>query len=658
MEPKSKPCLFLGYSQTQSAYKCLEPQTKKIYISRHVVFDENQPHPLSAPSASASPIASSLTLFDYQITSRPAPSHRPPALPLSSAPSSPEGVLAPVAPSSGNITNPQVSIAPPAVLGYVFPNPHTLVSNSPAHDTFAAPPTVDPSFSHESSTEQTLGPTTHTQSSIEGNQHETSVPSQRVHRMTTQSMNKIFKPKQLHTVSLHPLPPTIESTCVSHALSQPEWCEAMSHELTALMKHGTWDLVPPPLNCNLVGCKWVFRVKRKPDGSVDRFKAHLVAKGYNQRPRLDYKETFNPAVKPATIRAVISIAVMKGWQIRQLDVNIAFLNRELTETIFMVQPPGFKDPFQPHHVCQLRKAIYGLKQAPRAWYTALKTTILQLGFHNSQADPSLFIYTKGSILCYFLVYVDDLLLTGNDSSFVASIIQQLGLFLSQHKYVRDLLSTTSMSGAKDVSTPLSTSQSLHLFDGTPPINSSKFCRVIDRLQYLSLTHPDISFTVNKLSQFMHKPTTTHSTTTKRLLRYLKQTIFHGIQITKAGSLVSTTYSDSDWAGNVDDRTSTSAYITFLGSNPISWSSKKQRAIARSTTEAEYRSLANIASETMWLLGLFNELGFSLKQSPHLLCDNLGATHLSFNLVHHSRMKHIQIDLHFVRDLVQEGRIHV
>lgn len=234
----------------------------------------------------------------------------------------------------------------------------------------------------------------------------------------------------------------------------------------------------------------------------------------------------------------------------------------------------------------------------------------------------------------------------------------VGLFLSQHKYVRDLLAKTSMSDAKDVSTPLSTTQSLQLIDGIAAVDSFEFRRILGSLQCLSLTCPDISFAVNKLSQFMHKPTSTHWIATKRLLRYLKQTIFHGIQITNAGTPILRTYSDADWAGNIDDRTSTSAYISFLGSNPISWSSKKQRAVARSTTEAEYRALANAASETMWLSTLFKELKFSVKESPQLLCDNLGATHLSFNPVNHSRMKHIQIDLHFVRDLVQKGSLHV
>jgi hypothetical protein len=192
----------------------------------------------------------------------------------------------------------------------------------------------------------------------------------------------------------------------------------------------------------------------------------------------------------------------------------------------------------------------------------------------------------------------------------------------------------------------------------PAMDNSEFCRIIRSLQYLSLMRPDISFVVNKLSQFMHKPTTNHLTATKRLLRYLKQAIFHGIQINKIATPTLRTYFGANWAGNMDDRMSTFAYISFLGSNQISWSSKKQRAVARSSTKAEYRALANAASETRWLFTLFKELQFPIKESPQLLCDNLGVMHLSFNPVSHWRMKHVQIDLHFVRDLVQKGSLQV
>jgi hypothetical protein len=221
----------------------------------------------------------------------------------------------------------------------------------------------------------------------------------------------------------------------------------------------------------------------------------------------------------------------------------------------MVQPPGFKDDTTPHHVFRLNKAIYGLKQAPWAWYSALKGDILEFGFMNSKVDSSLFIYNTKYVTCYFLVYVDDLVITGNDHIFISSIIVQLGnqfslkdigqlhfflginviptttgLFLSQHKYIRDLLTKMNMHEAKEVTIQLSITIVLKLIDGTSSVDSTKYKSVIGALQYLSIIRPDISFAVNKLSQFMHKPMTTYWTAAKRLLRYLKHTIFHGIHI--------------------------------------------------------------------------------------------------------------------------------
>jgi len=507
--------------------------------------------------------------------------------------------------------------------------------------------------------------------------HHSTDNTSHTYSMITRSMNNIYKPKQLHSVSKHPIPPTIEPTCVSQALRDPKWRSDMSDGLTTLMRHHTWDLVLPPPHYNLVGCKWVFRVKRKSDGSVDRFKARLIAKGFHQRPGLDYIDTFSPVVKPATIRTVLTISVMQGWSLRQLDVNNAFLHEKLHVIVYMIQPPGIKDLSNPNHVCRLQKTIYGLKQAPREWYSTLKKTIMVLGFTNSKADSSLFIYNTASVLCFLLVYVDDLIITSSDNVFVSSIIDQLGvafslkdmgplhfflgmevipttdgLFLSQHKYIHDILCKTNMLGAKEVSTPLSTTTALQLIDGTSSMDNTKFRRVIGGLQYLSLTCPDISFAVNKLSQFMHKPTATHWTAAKRLLHYLKHTIYHGIHIQKNSRSNLINYTDADWAGNYDDRRSTSAYICFLSSNPISWSSK------RSSIEAEYKALANAASETIWLLSLFQELGLSLTSPPTLLCDNLGATQLSLNPIQHSPMKHIQIDLHFVRDMAQKGMLKV
>ena len=280
------------------------------------------------------------------------------------------------------------------------------------------------------------------------------------HQKTTRSMNDIYKPKKLFLVTKHPLPSSLEPPSVTEALTDSRWHDAMSSELTTLMHHNTWQLVPLPNDCNIGGCKWVFQIKRHADGFVDRFKARLMAKGFNQRPELDYKETFSPVVKLVTIRTVLTLTIMQGWTLRQLDVNNVFLHGHLTEKTYMKQPPSFNSPKKPDHVCRLTKAIYGLKQAPRAWYSALKQALLEFGFINAKSNSSLFMFHDGSILAYCLVYVDDLILIGNNLTFVASIIDQLGqkfsikdlgslhfflgveviptkdgLFLTQHKYI-------------------------------------------------------------------------------------------------------------------------------------------------------------------------------------------------------------------------------
>ena len=190
-----------------------------------------------------------------------------------------------------------------------------------------------------------------------------------------------------------------------------------------------------------------------------------------------------------------------------------------------------------------------------------------------------------------------------------------GLFLSQHKYIHDLLDRFQMASIKDCVTPLSTSGSFTLSDGSPPTDPTQYRSLIGAMQYLSLTRPDIAYPVNKLAQFMHAPTQVHWTAAKRLLRYLKNTIYHGLHLRRGLHTSLIAYSDADWAGNRDDYSSTSAYIIFLGANPISWCSKKQRTVARSSTEAEYRAVAATAAELTWLTNLLFELAVSLSHPP-------------------------------------------
>ena len=316
----------------------------------------------------------------------------------------------------------------------------------------------------------------------------------------------------------------LEPTMVTQALKDIQWRQVMSDEYDALVKNGTWELTPPNPSHNLIGCKWIFRTKRKFDGFVDRFKACLVAKGFHQRFGIYYIDTFSLVVKPTTIHVVLSLVVSRSWSLRQLDVNNVFLQGNLSENVYMSQPPGFVDQDHPTHICRLRKAIYGLKQAPRAWYQELHTFIFSFGFKNSDANASLFVFNVDGHILYFLVYVDDIIITSNNPTmvdpFVTALTQRFslkdlglltyflgikvvpnthGVLLSQRCYIQDLLTQARMHEAKPVLSPMPTSPFLSLHSGSFLSDPSQYRTVVGSLQYLLITMLDIAFTVNKLS---------------------------------------------------------------------------------------------------------------------------------------------------------------
>lgn len=245
-------------------------------------------------------------------------------------------------------------------------------------------------------------------------------------------------------------------------------------------------MVPRPLNINIVGSKWVFRTKYFPDDSIERLKASLVAKGYTQVPGLDYTDTFSHVIKATVVRVVLSLAVANKYPIRQLDVKNTFLNGHLSEHVHMEQLPGYIDPRFPNHVCQLKKALYGLKQAPSAWFQRLSSFLLNLGFYCSRVDTSLFVFYKQSDIIYLLLCVDDIILTGNNSSILASFTSKLnyefatkdlgplsyfigleatttsnGLFICQLEYARDILTRAQLLDSKPVRTPMVVLQKLY-----------------------------------------------------------------------------------------------------------------------------------------------------------------------------------------------------
>ncbi|CAA7042096.1 unnamed protein product [Microthlaspi erraticum] len=673
MSHASMPRSYWTYAFGTVVYLINHRSTSKVYTSRHVVFHESV-----FPFATPTPIQIADTSSSENITEY-APATFPPVTIISPpplGPTPPPDTIAAVttsteAPSSSNAEEPTTVTTPSEQSTSVSENSTT--SNTSSSDSGNTDPTPAPSPPMPVPSPSPSPP-------LPAPSPSPPPPAP----APTRTSNRTRKPVQklnLHTTVSH-LTDTIPAT-VAEALKNPLWRKAMIDEINSHIRNHTWHLVRNIDVDNIVGNMWIFTIKRKPDGSVERYKARIVAKGYNQRPGIDYHETFSPVVKPATIRIVLSTAVSRNWPLQQFDVNNAFLQGRLEDEVYMKQPTGFRDKDNPDAVCKLNKAIYGLKQAPRAWYNELRTFLLQAGFTNSVADASLFIYNKNGILLYMLVYVDDIIITGNSpphiSRFIASLSQrfslkdlgtlsyflgievtrtQNGLHLFQHRYIADLLHKLNMTNAKAVTTPMEASLSLTLLSGTALDDATEYRMVVGSLQYLSLTRPDIFFSVNKLAQFMHRPTNEHWKAVKRVLRYLSGTKSHDIFLHANNKPDLHAFTDADWAGNKDDYTSTSVYVVYLGSHPVAWSSKKQTGVARSSTEAEYRALAASTSEICWISSLLSELGLSSSSKPVIYCDNIGTTYLAANPVFHSRMKHIALDFHFVRQFVQSGQLRV
>lgn len=349
----------------------------------------------------------------------------------------------------------------------------------------------------------------------------------------------------------------------------------------------------------------------------------------------------------------------------------------------MHQPPGFKDPTRPNHVCRLRKSLYGLKQAPRAWYQRFANFITKCGFCSTRSDTSLFVYKSGNIMAYLLLYVDDIILTASDPNFLQQIIQTLskefamsdlgplhqflgiqvtnqagGLFLSQSSYIVDILARANMADCKPCATPIDTASKLSADSGPPVSDGTLYRSLAGALQYLTITRPDIAYAVQQVCLFMHDPREPHFHLLKRILRYLQGTRDQGLFIRPSRSVKLTAYSDADWGGCPDSRRSTSGYCVFLGENLVSWSSKRQPTISRSSAEAEYRGVANAVAETSWIRNLLTELHIPTLQATIVYCDNISAVYLSDNPVQHQRTKHVELDIHFVREKVKLGAVRV
>ena len=467
--------------------------------------------------------------------------------------------------------------------------------------------------------------------------------------------------------------------------SKPKWQEAMEKEMESLHCNDVWELVELPKDRKAVGNKWVFKIKTDADGSVERYKARLVAQGYTQKFGLDYDETFSPVVRFESVRTVVALAAQQGLKLHQMDVTCAFLNGELEEEIYMKQPEGFEIKGKEHLVCKLRRSIYGLKQSPRCWNTTLNGKLERMGFSQTKGDPCIYTAQHGEPFIIG-VYVDDILLASKSDKRLAEVkatladefhMKDMGelhhflgvkiiqrhetgeIWMGQSVYTRNVLEKLGMTNSKPMPTPVDVSTKLVKGDDSKKVDKAEYQSMVGSLLYLSTrTRPDIAYAVSNVSRFNAEPTTKHMTAVKRILRYLNGTCDLGLLYRKDEMNECIGYSDADWAGDLDDRKSTSAYIFHMGGTAISWRSKRQACVALSTAEAEYMALASAAQEALWLRQLLSDLKNKPTSPTLILEDNQAAICLAKNPQFHGHAKHIDIKYHFVREQVANGNIAV
>ena len=484
-----------------------------------------------------------------------------------------------------------------------------------------------------------------------------------------------------------------EPASYKQALRSPqseEWQAAITSEYESLVSRKTWKLVPRPAGRKLVDSKWVFKVKRNSDGSIARYKARLVARGFTQEHGVDYNETFAPTVRVMSLRVLMALVAFHDWEAEQLDVVTAFLEADIDEEIYMRQPEGYRqtDEHGVELVCQLQKSIYGLKQAPRNWNKTITTWLLQYGFTQSHVDPCVYTYTDGSSSYILALYVDDSILVGPPGPFIRQFkeafgqrfnVQFLGpvswmlgisvhrdreartIKLGQKQYILDVLERFNMGDCNAVTSPMVVGSVTNSDeDHQAPLESSvPYQSLIGSLLYAAVcTRPDITMVVSHLSRYMAKPMQSHWEQAKRVLRYLKGTADHGILYGVVQSTTLFGYSDADHASDGDGRRSRTGYVFMLNGGAVSWRSQKQQSVALSTAEAEYMALAATTQEAMFLRQLMMDMQQHQHAGTVIYEDNQSCIALTKNTMTTGRSKHIDIKYHFCRERQESGDIDV
>ncbi|KAL4310065.1 hypothetical protein GQ457_01G025390 [Hibiscus cannabinus] len=686
---RALPAVFLGYAPGVKGYKVYVLQNHTIMISRNVVFHEEifPFHTIAAVDSLVDPFPATVLPHPMQGSSYTTPDSVDQSsvelIPEHSHENVPNDMFSEEAQTSPHVSaeiqNPEVEDTD-LVHDVATDLEHDLVEDNQAHG-------VQNEVLHEivipavrRSTRVSIKPSYLKQylcNSASVSEMSSNGSSNCLYPIENHISSSRLSPEYVEYIFNISLP--CEPVFYHQAARLPEWRDAMQDELQAMDNLQTWTIVPLPAGKKPIDCKWVYRIKRKADGSIDRYKAQLVAKGFTQIEGVDYVDTFSPVAKLTSFKLLLALAAVHDWHLLQLDVNNAFLNGMLNEEVYMKIPLGYATNISGDNlVCKLNKSIYGLKQASRQWFCAFSQVVLQFGFIQSPHEHSLFIKGSGDTLVALIVYVDDIILAGKDLKLLAEVQTFLqshfklkdlgnlkyflgfevarnksGISLSQRQYALQLLEDTGSLAKKPVQTPIASPHKLSKDQGQLLADPQLYRRLIGRLLYLTHTRPDITYDANLLSQFVSSPRTPHLQAIYHLLSYVKSSPGLGLFFSSTTKLQLTAFVDSDYNSCLDTRLSTTGYCTFLGETLISWKSKKQHTVSRSSCEAEYRAMAIATCELVWIAALLDSFQIPVSQA-YLYCDNQSALHLATNQVFHERTKHIEVDCHFVREKVSSG----
>lgn len=471
------------------------------------------------------------------------------------------------------------------------------------------------------------------------------------------------------------------------------WLEAMKEEIKSMSDNKVWTLCHLPSGMRPVGCKWVFKRKINSLGQIEKFKARLVAKGYTQQLGVDYEETFSPVARVQSIRLMLAIVAHLDLDLYQMDVKTAFLNGNLDEEIYMTQPEGFIEKGNEEMVCKLNRSIYGLKQASRQWNLRFHESVMEFGFRQNSSEPCLYFIRNETQIILLALYVDDILLSGNDAGMLAKIkawlfrsfdMKDLGeasyilgikverdrqsrsISLSQEAYVETVLKRFNMSDCPDGKMPFNPTIKFST-DQCPKTSEDRldpvlypYASAVGSIMYAAMcTRPDLAYTVGMLGRYQSNPGYTHWNAVLWALRYMKST--KSLKLCYQAEVMDLVgYTDSDYQGCEDTRKSTSGFLFSFCGGAVSWKSKKQDCIAQSTMEAEYVAMNAAAKEAIYLKKFLMEMDLveSIQHPVQLLCDNNSAISISRDPKCHSKAKHIEGRFHYIRDMIAKHQVKV